>query len=127
MLQLPSSTAIVGVFFDHEGNLLEVQKRRIDDPEDGTYFEAIKEWERAAEAWRAELRFEPAVIRVYRFDLDGGGGIEDFPWPEGSMDPDQWLQREIIQDEWLPEGRFVFRWGNVYWINRQGAIDHTYG
>jgi uncharacterized protein (TIGR02996 family) len=125
-LQLQSSTVIVGLFFDHDGQLLTLERRKIDDGEDSTYFEAQKAWETAAAAWRNELRFRPATLRLRRFAVEGGG-ISDYPGTsaEDPMPQERQRARNFIRDEWLPEGRFVFRWGDDYWVNRQGEIVQT--
>ncbi len=134
---------LVSIFFDAEGNLLEVQKRSLEflqargvfvdgEPIEGQvrtyniYDERIPE--RLAE-WQQSMGVFPSPIRVKRFFLpEIGVGIEDFPdhFTEILADPHETEEekssiRESMR-EWEEGDQFVLFWGNDYWLNGSGEV-----
>ena len=107
--------------FDHAGNLLRIDKKKRGSDGDAHETEL---------RWLTEYGGEPTTIRVKRFQLPGGLGIEDFSpdWIEELEDPEsnerdtalRWLSR------WLMDGQFRWNWnGDDWWLNRDGEVTST--
>jgi hypothetical protein len=129
---------LTALFFDGEGNLIDTQTRSLPAAPDmrglsssDPRFEQVVA--KATQAWHDEMRFQPSVIKVRRFDHDGLK-IEDLPdsYQEFISDPEAF---ELDEDErarwreqvtqWMNEGMFVLWWGKDYWINSAGEVDST--
>jgi hypothetical protein len=136
---------LVAIFFDKEGNLIDVQQRvlrfMVEDAERGVgtsiYDERI---EPEFLSWQEELGFQPATISVHKFVVleesgtkdesscqRDGIGIQDYPafFHDVLANPDayteeekQHVQRE--QPQWEKDGQFVLWWGNDYWFSSTG-------
>jgi len=129
---------LVAVFFDSEGNLLEVQKRALPfklkrmgedgpfDIYDGRIPEQLLQWQKA-------MGFRPATIRVKMFFLpEQGIGIEDLPnhFREFLEDPSNFDKEEReyypgLINEWKKEESFVLWWAKDYYMNKEGEIEST--
>lgn len=117
--------------FDPEGNLLRSEQRPIPffqgvTPPYDIYDERIQPM---IDAWKAEMRFRPATIRVRKFWSDEHCiGIEDYPshFHEILADPDEDEEEKADVREsmelWDKDGQFVLQWGNDYWLDRTGRV-----
>jgi uncharacterized protein (TIGR02996 family) len=107
--------------FDHAGNLLSMDERRVRSGSKATGVEA---------RWLAEYGETRATIRVKRFKFPNGVGIEDFPpgWVEELEDPAS-ADRNAAQEwlaYWLDQGKFRWNWnGDDWWLNRDGEVTDT--
>jgi uncharacterized protein (TIGR02996 family) len=114
--------------FDHEGNLLDVQRRDVPQ-EDGTPWEQQRSKREAAkQTWMEELGFQSATIRVKRFRFDDGEGIYGFNWwQEAFNDPDH-PQPEVRASvtDWLRNGQFEWNFGgDNCWLDGTGEVTDT--
>jgi len=117
-------------FFDHLGNLLELQQRDISQEMVNDWREREANREKAREAWLKELEFRPGKIKVKRFQFEEGLGIYDFAegWTETFQTPDD-PEIETARDWiycWLWSGKFAFRFkGDDWWLERNGLVTDT--
>jgi hypothetical protein len=125
---------LVAVFFDPEGNLLGTQKRdlpfmREQQPPYNIYDKRVEDHLRR---WQEEIGYSPKTIKVKRFMIPEGVGIEDLPgeYQEVLDNPSQ-FEEGTKQDYaewtrlWQATGQFVFWWAKDYWMSREGAVKAT--
>ena len=81
------------------------------------------------EAWKTEMNFRGATIKVKKFfSQELYVGIQDYP-PDfddtlsnpKSSDEEKRSARESIK-MWKKEREFVFWWGNDYWLDKSGEV-----
>jgi uncharacterized protein (TIGR02996 family) len=140
-----TGTELLMLLFDHEGNLLGLQRRGVSEParpagawqklpmetRKAYLAECDANWGAVRKAWLEELDYQPATIRVKGFGLEGGWGIH--PSPDGwvrVLSAAEHPERENALswlDRWLAEGKFafVFRTGGDWWLNREGEVTDT--
>jgi hypothetical protein len=130
MLLLASHTEMEVAIFDHEGNLLDIKRRRIRQQEPSTYQERDTRRARARKAWLKKLGFQSATIKVKRFRFSKAEGISDFlPYGlEAFNRPDQ-PEREHGHraiERWLADGQFVYDFGggNCF-LDQTGEVTDT--
>ena len=127
---------LAGVFFDRQGNFIEVQERRLPgynswehvDHDDPRVLKVLHDWQE-------ELGFTAATIKVRRFDVPGQGiGIEDRPEhfeaflkdPE-RVEPDEVTRARDLESirRWEREGMYVLWWGRDLWMDGNGEVEST--
>jgi hypothetical protein len=136
---------LVAIFFDKEGNLLDVQQRvlsfMVEDAERGVsrsrYDEKIMP---RLLSWQEELGFQPATISVHKFFVleeraspqehawqRDGIGIVDYPayYHDAFAHPDAYTEeerQEVLSGKarWERDGQFVLWWGNDFWFDSTG-------
>ena len=125
---------LVAYVFNAAGDLVETQKRPLDfllesSPPYNIYNPRI---ELRQEAWKQQLGVRSGLIRVHKFlDNCRGIGIEDYPeYFDLATEPSNisdGMKSEIEESRrtWEKEGNFVLRWGNDYWLDRNGEIESS--
>jgi hypothetical protein len=79
-------------------------------------------------ALKERLGFEPADIRVRRFDSDEAGitdlpgEYEEFLESPASYSPEDREWYEGVIAEWRREGRFALYWCGEYWVSADGEV-----
>ncbi len=134
--------------FDHEGNLLQTLQQVISYSEErppdpwqelpletrqALVDERYARRDRARQAWLAEFGYQPATIRVKRFQFPDGVGIYDFPagWTEVFSTPNhpEWETALDWLDHWLVTGKFAYVFpggpGSDWWLDRAGFVTDT--
>ncbi len=122
---------LVAFRFDREGNLFGSEQRPVPffqgvtppyDIYDGRIQPMI-------EAWKQDMGFRPAAIRVRKFwSAEHYIGIEDYPshFQEILSDPaaDEEEKADVREsiELWDKDGQFVLQWGNDYWLDRAGRV-----
>jgi hypothetical protein len=133
----------VALFFDQDGNLIDVQTKEVPDPTKNEEFwgpyltfpaQHQKNARRALRAWLKDMRFKPGTVRVKKFYLpDRPIGIQDLPQhleeflnkPEIIEDREERAQWYGDINDWRKEGMFVFSFGKDYWMDKNGGIEST--
>ena len=122
---------LVSFRFDREGNLLGSEQRPVSffrgvTPPYDIYDVRLRPM---IEAWKAEIKFLPATIRVRKFySYEYGIGIEEYPshFHEILADPDaNEREKADIRESielWDKDGQFVLLWGNDYWLDGSGCV-----
>src|SRR5205814_740764 len=117
--------------FDQEGNLLWTEQRPVPffqgvTPPYEIYDPRIPP---LMEAWKVEMRFHPAKIKVKKFFSEQFFvGIEDYPshFQEILNDPAAGdSEKADVLDSmklWDKDGQFVLQWGNDYWLDKAGEV-----
>ena len=129
VLMLAGYTEARAAFFDHEGNLLDIQRRPISQDEGSSGDQRDAARRRAVEAWQKELRFESRTIKVKRFQFDEREGIRDFNWWRQAFDGPNHPERFHLIPAvagWLAEGKFEWNFGrDNCWLDRTGEVTDT--
>jgi hypothetical protein len=81
------------------------------------------------EAWKLEMGFRPATIRVRKFwSAEHYIGIEDYPshfheiLSDTTADEEEKADVRESMELWDEDGQFVLQWGNDYWLDRTGRV-----
>jgi hypothetical protein len=131
---------IIAIFFDHEGNLLEVQERRLSPStlamaEKGIYAGFRRQSDEDVSSWLDSLGIHESVIKVKRFFLpDYHVGIVDFPQffqdilrNPSAYSEDEQRGAESAKARWFKEGIFEL-WlndGTNLWITSTGQVESS--
>jgi uncharacterized protein (TIGR02996 family) len=110
------------VIFDHEGTLLDVQRRDV----------AQGDRDAATETWMRELGFRSAKIKVKRFRFEDDEGIYGFNWWQEAFDNPEHPQASVRDSvgRWLRDGQFEWffgghRGGDNCWLDGTGEVTDT--
>jgi uncharacterized protein (TIGR02996 family) len=113
--------------FDHAGNLLRTEERRLHHPAGADYHRRKINRESAANAWLEERGHRSATIRMKRFQFPDGLGLMPFSaWAADAFEigepvyPDQ---RDHVA-RWLKWGHYRVTFGpdRYLWFDRQGDV-----
>jgi hypothetical protein len=122
---------LVAFRFDRDGSLIGAEQRPVPffrgvTPPYDIYDDRIQPM---IGAWKDEMGFRPATIRVGRFYSDEYGiGIEDYPshFHEMLDDPDADAEEKAgireAMELWDADGQCVLLWGNDYWLDGSGHV-----
>ena len=122
---------LVAFRFDKEGNLLRTEQRPVPffqgvKPPYDIYDERIPP---LMEAWKMDMRFRPAKIKVKKFFSEEHYiGIEDYPSHfheiliDPAVDDDDKADGRNSMKLWDKDGQFVLQWGNDYWLDESGEV-----
>ena len=119
-------------FFEHQGNLLEVQRRtlppsvKVPEMNCGTLDDRDFQ-----EYLKKEFHFRPGLIRVKAFQIQPEGlAVHPFPSHyqlfldnphDGFNAEDRDYYPELIRT-WIADKQFVLDWGNDYWLDNNGEV-----
>jgi uncharacterized protein (TIGR02996 family) len=135
VLLVPWRSAVTALFFDWEGNLLECQVRHVPRPPSSDT-DACEATSLLTRAWQEEMGVREATIRVKKFALPEGSGLDGYgiddepPAEPGFLhNPDEFTPEERAEalyflEWWGEEGMFTFGWGEC-WLNREGELVAT--
>ena len=122
---------LVAFRFDQDGRLIGIDHRPVPFFRDVTPPYDIYDirLQPMLDAWKAEMGFRRATIRVLKFYSDQyWAGIEDYPshFHEVLADPDADAEEKADIREsmelWDRDGQFVVLWGNDYWLDGSGRV-----
>jgi hypothetical protein len=114
--------------FDHAGTLLRTEERTIPDAEAGNHIGQEARRREVETAWRDELGWESATIKVKRFSHAGGAGLTPFNWWLGECDRLGDDRRDFVENvrRWLDVGSYRFDFGGSdAWFDRTGEVTAT--
>ncbi len=121
---------VLSVFFDASGQLLSSTSDPLPSASAGVADTAAS---RQLLATQQRIGFRPGTIRVQLFSIpDRGVGIDDLPdhYREFMASPEEHdpeRQEELAGDirQWIEDGDFVLRWGEDYYLDRDGDVSSS--
>jgi hypothetical protein len=122
---------LVAFRFDRDGNLLSSEQRPVPFFRDVTppYDIYDRRIQPVIAAWKEEMGFRPATIRVRKFwSAEHYIGIEDYPshfheiLSDPEADEDEKADVRESMELWDKDGQFVLQWGNDYWLDGAGRV-----
>jgi uncharacterized protein (TIGR02996 family) len=115
--------------FDHEGNLLEIQRRDVSRKKGASLHQLDASRDEVRQTWMKERGFRSATIRVKRFRLDEREGISGFNWWQDAFNDPDHPQPEVrdLVGNWLRNGQFEWRFhgGDNCWLDGTGEVTDT--
>jgi hypothetical protein len=114
--------------FDHEGNLLDIQRRDVTQDEGSPLEQQAGKRDAAKRAWMEDLGFRSATIQVKRFRFDDGEGIYGFNWWQEAFNDPLHPQPEVREavGAWLRDGQFEWNFvGDNCWLDGTGEVTDT--
>ncbi len=130
-LMLPGMEVQRVAIFDHAGNLLRTDHRRVRLVAGANYQRRDMNREDARDRWLEELGYQSATIVVKRFQFDDGFGLTPFNWWAGAFDGHHRGQRARLENSvarWLERGQYRMDFGgagNDVWFDRAGEVTDT--
>ncbi len=125
-LMLPGMEVQRVAIFDHAGNLLRTDHRRVRQVT-GNYQRRDMNREEARDKWLEELGYQSATIKVKAFRFPSGEGIQPFNWWAEAFDRQHRPQRPGHSvARWLADGQYRFaQGGSEAWFERTGEVTDT--
>jgi uncharacterized protein (TIGR02996 family) len=114
--------------FDHEGKLLDIQRRDVPQEEGIGREERASNRDAVKQAWMKEVGFRSATIRVKRFSFDDGEGIYGFNWLKDAFNDPDFPEPDALDfiGRWLRNGQFVWNFvGDDCWLDGTGEVTDT--
>jgi|GEM_PF-7043995 len=108
--------------FDHAGNLLRLEERKVRQPAKADFNTRAKNREAARDEWLDELGYQSGTIRVKRFQFPDGVGLTPFNWWADAFDGRAHDLRDPVE-RWLDEGQYRINiGGDDRWFDRSGEL-----